>query len=128
MTPPHTPGIRPETPATPLSTLLGRTVLLTTAATVALVLPAPALLATALLGLFVGAVTRVGLWILDEHPTRAATALAVRAGAGAAGAALGVAGLALLLGPATPEVVATAIAVTLLYLATTRGTAAVGVR
>lgn len=126
MTPPHTSGARPETPSTPLLPLLGGAALLTVAATVALTLPAPALLATALLGLLVGAVTRVGLWILGDRTGRDATALAARAGAGASGSVLGVGGLALLLGPATPDVLATAIVVTILYLAATRGPEVLG--
>lgn len=113
---------------TRLLPILGWVVLLTTAAAVALTLPARALFALALLGLIVGAVSRVGLWVLGERTGRDATALAVRAGTGAAGAVLGVGGLALLLGPATPDVLATVIVVTVLYLVTTRGAGLIGRR
>lgn len=128
MTPLHPHGARPETPSTPLLRLLGGAALLVAAAAVALTVPPRALFAMALLGLLVGAVTRVGVWVLGERTGRVATAVAIRAGAGAAGVALGVGGMAVLLGPATPDVLATAIVVTILYLATTRGGRLTGLR
>ncbi|MBW0102603.1 hypothetical protein [Pseudonocardia sp. KRD291] len=120
MTSQPSPGAAPGTPPTTFLPVLGWLALMIVATAVAIALPARALVPLLLLGLFVGGVTRVGIWVVGNRSGAAATATAARAGAGATATGLGVAGLTLLVGPATPDVLAGAILVTGLYLALTR--------
>ncbi|MDN5916960.1 MAG: hypothetical protein L0I76_17950 [Pseudonocardia sp.] len=123
MNTPPAPGTHPGTPAVPTRpaahlALAGAALL--PAAAVAAVLPGRALLALAVLALFAAAVTRTGLWVVGDRTGRAATVLAARTGGIAALAGLGLAGLALLLGPATVDVLAGLILVGVLYRWVTR--------
>jgi hypothetical protein len=70
-----------------------------------------------LLGLFVTAVTRTGLWFLGERTAQDATTLALRAGGAAVLAGLGLIGLMRLIGPATVTVLPVLLLLACSYLA-----------
>ena len=116
---PH-PAFRPGAFLPTALLVLGTTTGLAVAAAVGLALPGRALVAIATLGLLVGALTRTGLWLVGRRTGRDADVLAVLAGSGTMAAALALAGLVLLLGAASVDVLATTFAVAALYLALTR--------
>lgn len=121
MATPHRPAPPPHAPAAHSATRsitraglwsLSGAVALAAAFTVAL----SAVLVLLLLGLFVTAVTRTGLWFIGEVRGEDATILALRAGRTTLLAGLALTSLLQLLGPATVLVLAAVIGLTCVYL------------